>query len=679
MLANCIYCPAIATKQCTCSIDLFCSYHCADHIQNMRIARDHTITDAKIKLDYDTKELFKHSILSRLEILEQCKTNILYHASSLQTKIEILCRNSIKRLEIMSKHFSTFLNVEKYSIKQIEEIEQILETTFKTDFNPDYAKINKIEEYFSQNFYEESSIWNKFLKIHTGKIKSVAVTKDEQTLITCGDDFSIKFFSLTSKTVSHILEGHTREINCIALSKNNEYLVSGSSDQTVRLWDAIQLTQICVFKGHKNSVLCVAISDDSTFIASGSADGSICVWNLADKRLNLTISDSGIALSIIFLQESLLFCSSEGKAIEWNLTKRARSSELFVQNYEARCIALSFDSKKIVSGGVKGKIFYWVNKIMIGYIGSHTSTVNAICFANKDENIISASEDHTVQVSCLRNSSVIITFKDHNESVNCLAPIRDDLFVSGSDDYTMRIWDTSTLTMESVIELKKISMSQIAIYSKSIAFVMDRMITIYNLIARKVESQINLDSWTVYSMALNTCYLAFGGRECQIKLYDRYKKILISLQPIEYKPISALALSSNLLVSGSHDYTIKVWNLGNKNAMAKYLAHNDIILSVAISNNSRLIATGSKDLTAKLWNVKQVQVIFIFYGHICPVEKVMFSLDNKFVFTASSEGYIRVWDSSNGREYYIITSLEQAKEMLGYTLEMQKFAQRFLF
>jgi WD40 repeat protein len=678
MLVICAYCPAKATKQCVCNSGFFCTTHCADHLLTPGM---HTIIDPTIRLDSSKQCLLKNAIFIRLKTLENCKASILSHTSNLQTKIDLLCKNSIHQLDLLSHHFSAFLKVENYTIIQLKEVESILETTISCDFNPNYETIDKIEEYFSQKFYEESSPWNRLLKIYSGKINSLAVTSDKTTLITCGEDCGIKFLSLSTKRVLHVLEGHTREILSIALSKNNKFLVSGSSDRTVRLWDAIQLTEIYVFKGHTKSVLSVAISDDSTFFASGSADGSICVWNLADHRLYLTISDLGAATALIFSKQNLLFCSSNGKIIEWDLKNKAQLNELVAQRFQALCLALSSDNKKIVSGGTKGAIFHWANKKLIGQIGSHKSDVHAICFANKDENIISASEDHTVKISSLRKNREIFTFDNHTKSVRCLAPVSDDLFVSGSDDYTLRLWDTTTLELYSKIELKKISIHEVAIYGKCVAYIANKSLIIYDLLNEKIESLINVSEMKVSSIALGSIYAVFAYKAngYEIRVYHRLEKCHMSLLPKDSQPISALASSYSLVVSASHDNTIKIWDLAYKKLLRDFIAHRDIILSVAISSNCKFIATGSKDLTAKLWSVRPVELVFVFSGHMRPVERVIFSLDERFTFIASSEESICIWDNFSGREIYNLKSLEQANEMLGSTIEMQNFAQSYLF
>lgn len=66
--------------------------------------------------------------------------------------------------------------------------------------------------------------------------------------------------------------------------------------------------------------------------------------------------------------------------------------------------------------------------------------------------------------------------------------------------------------------------------------------------------------------------------------------------------LTLIALASDtVLVSGSQDKTIKVWNTISGTCLQTLLGHSDIVKSVVVSQDDRQIVSGSQDGTVRLW------------------------------------------------------------------------------
>ena len=62
----------------------------------------------------------------------------------------------------------------------------------------------------------------------------------------------------------------------------------------------------------------------------------------------------------------------------------------------------------------------------------------------------------------------------------------------------------------------------------------------------------------------------------------------------------ALSQDGKLLISGSDDKTIKVWNLEDRREEFTLQGHTSEVTSVAISQNGKYLASGSEDKTIKV-------------------------------------------------------------------------------
>ena len=58
-----------------------------------------------------------------------------------------------------------------------------------------------------------------------------------------------------------------------------------------------------------------------------------------------------------------------------------------------------------------------------------------------------------------------------------------------------------------------------------------------------------------------------------------------------------------LLVSGSHDKTVGIWNLSNQKLVTQLKGHEQEILRLAFNPDGTLIASISWDGTVRLWGI----------------------------------------------------------------------------
>ncbi len=66
----------------------------------------------------------------------------------------------------------------------------------------------------------------------------------------------------------------------------------------------------------------------------------------------------------------------------------------------------------------------------------------------------------------------------------------------------------------------------------------------------------------------------------------------------------AFSPNSQILASGSHDKTVKLWDVKRGDCLKTYTGHTKEVYAVAFSNDGQTLASGSQDGTIKLWNVK---------------------------------------------------------------------------
>ncbi|GAB1519171.1 proteinral transcription repressor [Rhizoctonia solani] len=75
--------------------------------------------------------------------------------------------------------------------------------------------------------------------------------------------------------------GHKDYVLSVAVSPDNQWIVSGSKDRGVQFWDPRSATQQLMLQGHKNSVISIDLSPAGGLLATGSGDWQARVWSYA--------------------------------------------------------------------------------------------------------------------------------------------------------------------------------------------------------------------------------------------------------------------------------------------------------------------------------------------------------------------------------------------------------------
>ncbi len=126
--------------------------------------------------------------------------------------------------------------------------------------------------------------------------------------------------------------------------------------------------------------------------------------------------------------------------------------------------------------------------------------------------------------------------------------------------------------------------------------------------------------------------------------------------------VKALAISPHgyLLVSGSDDQTIRLWNLKTGQLLHQFKGHQAAVNTVAISPNGQKLISGSLDRTIVAWNLKSRTMTDRFFSHSGSpyshrdgeVYAVAYSPDGNIVASGSADHTLKLWNQRNGELLY---------------------------
>ncbi|QPG98239.1 hypothetical protein C2857_007407 [Epichloe festucae Fl1] len=155
--------------------------------------------------------------------------------------------------------------------------------------------------------------------------------------------------------------------------------------------------------------------------------------------------------------------------------------------------------------------------------------------------------------------------------------------------------------------------------------------------------------------------LISGSDDSTIGIWDPRSKNAVDYIQTDF-PVTAVAMSQagNEMFSGGIDNDIRVWDLRKKSIVYSMLGHSDTVMSLKASPDSQSLVSYGMDSTVRTWDIRPFapteRHIRTFDGANVGVEKNLMGVSwdgqGKRIAAASADGTVLVWSSENGKMLY---------------------------
>ncbi|GJJ12473.1 hypothetical protein Clacol_006715 [Clathrus columnatus] len=388
------------------------------------------------------------------------------------------------------------------------------------------------------------------------------------------------------------LQGHTDGVMCMQLCETLEHpsfpvLITGSYDRTVRVWNVETGETITCMTGHSRAVR--ALQFDKVKLITGSMDRTLRVWNWRSGACIRTLEGHSDGVVCLNFDEDLLASGSADTTVKvWNF----RNGECFT-------------------------------------LRGHRDWVNSVVLWNRPE---------------------YMPTSEYPSSSPDLQKTSGKLLFSASDDGTIRLWD---LARRTCIRQFLGHVGQI----QSICIVtLDADAPETELLApspvQETDEKKNTLVRVPYGDPLSTSTVVYeihgnlqaegSGSTC----WRENSKLDLSQINGKDRPRASSPGRKKgpipVLVSGSLDNTIKVWDIESGKAMKTLFGHIEGVWAIAC-DKLRLVS-GSHDRTIKVWVREEGQCMATLVGHRGAVTCLALSDDK--VMSGSDDGDVKIWNFS---------------------------------
>lgn len=116
----------------------------------------------------------------------------------------------------------------------------------------------------------------------------------------------------------------------------------------------------------------------------------------------------------------------------------------------------------------------------------------------------------------------------------------------------------------------------------------------------------------------------------------------------------AVTPDGKLAVSGSRDYSVRVWDIKKGKQLRSLEGHKDWISGIAITPDGKRIISAAADKTLKIWDLEQGTIIHTLTGHTDIIWSVVVTSDGSKAVSASADKTLKIWDLEQGKELYTL-------------------------
>lgn len=281
---------------------------------------------------------------------------------------------------------------------------------------------------------------------------------------------------------------------------------------------------------------------------------------------------------------------------------RARCSHVHLCGHESKVLAVTFNSKIVVSGGADATVRVWNlrSENLAQVLTGHTKGVWSVAIFT-DVLVLSGSYDHTIKVWNIQGGECLRTLFGHSGAIWSLACKRH-LVATGSHDKLIKVWDMRHCVLQhtfkghgSAIFTVDLSDDLSTLFSGSA----DHSVRIWDIFGRKCLKVIwASNSSPVMSVNYHNGYLAYAAHNV-ITVYDvdqseplksyRRHKCRVETVKINVKVKHGERIVS--VLSAGRDGMVKHWKLGERKENTKTMVvHRDCQVNCIAFDKKRLVA-----------------------------------------------------------------------------------------
>jgi U3 small nucleolar RNA-associated protein 15 len=169
----------------------------------------------------------------------------------------------------------------------------------------------------------------------------------------------------------------------------------------------------------------------------------------------------------------------------------------------AYCGTFRSDGLLLAAGCESGvvQVFDLSSRAVLRQFKLHKRPTHAVCFSGDKTHLLSASDDTTVRLWDLAQGEQVLRMGGHTDYVRSALPASDDLWVTGSYDHSLKLWDVRTkAAVMTLVHGMPVEDIDVFLSSRMVASVGGTCIAVWDLVSGRALSRTTIHQKTVTSI-----------------------------------------------------------------------------------------------------------------------------------------------------------------------------------
>jgi len=451
--------------------------------------------------------------------------------------------------------------------------------------------------------------------------------------------FKETFGSITSLVVSS---------NKLIVSAGNELLVFDFPSLVICFRKRIEF----------DWVRAVAISQNELFIATANEDHSVRIFSLHDASVIQKWNGNGRFFAVAFHPDSkhLIAGGDDNRLYLFSIDSKIVMLERDTNVEWIQAVCFSNSGDKIISvhrdGHVQVHHFPSLRELISRKLTQ--ASIMSVVVSSNDLQVYVGCSDGKIYILSLDNLEQIRVWQAHDASVLTISLSACGLIVSTSEDHTVKIW-----LKESQNECRTLSGHSSPVTACSFSSCDDLIVTgsqdqsiriweVENGKSTRILRGYSTPLWGVVADS-NSNILAVACEDECIDIWDSSSFLHLrsirsasgAIWSVDFTP------DGRILASGSSDKLVRLWNPFTGSHLCSLQSHSGWVRIVKFSPNGRLLVSGGEDNTVCIWDVEKMELCTKLVKHKHRVLSADFSPDGLILATAGGDAEILLWDTTS--------------------------------
>lgn len=194
---------------------------------------------------------------------------------------------------------------------------------------------------------------------HSGPVYGVDFSPDEELLLSCSADGTIRLWSTEMKANLVSYRGHNNPVWDVKWCPQGAYFASACHDRTARLWVTDRTYPLRIFSGHATDVDVLQWHPNCHYIATGSSDKSLRLWDVrTGDCVRLLVGHHGTVTSLAFSPDGKTLASGadNGTVMLWDIAQGKKLVTLYGHGMAVNSLSFCAEGSLLASGGADDNV-----------------------------------------------------------------------------------------------------------------------------------------------------------------------------------------------------------------------------------------------------------------------------------------------------------------------------------